>query len=123
ALPDVLGQWREGEAGVGRRREPGRGGELAVELAGAPAGVAEEEPAAPPRELGGRGLEQTAQHLERGGQVESFRDPLRVLDARVIPEEQEAALRLDRAAAPEHEPAVALRRRIECDGLRGPQVR
>ena len=43
--------------------------------------------------------------------------------ARVITEEQEAALRLHRAAAPEHEPAVALRRRIECDGLRGPQVR
>ena len=123
ALPHVLGRRLEDEPGVGRRREPGRGGELAVELAGAPARVAEEQPTAPSCELVGRGLEQAAQHLDRGGQVESVRDPLRVLDARVITEEQEAALRLDRAAAPEHEPAVALHRRIERNGLRGPQVR
>src|SRR5439155_22555701 len=117
ALPHVLGRRLEDEPGVGRARGPGGGGELAVALAGAPARVAEEQPTAPSCELVERGLEQAAQHLDRGGQVESVRDPLRVLDARVMTEEQEAALPLDRAAAREHDQAGALSRRSGRYGL------
>ena len=43
----------EQQIGVGWTMQPAVGGNLALELAGAPAGVAEEEPAAPPRERRG----------------------------------------------------------------------
>ena len=46
-------------------------------------------------------------------------DPLAVRHARVVAEEEEAALRLDRAARPQHEAAVAAGRWIEHHRVRG----
>src|SRR5439155_1666160 len=113
ALPHLGRRRLEDERRIRRRGEPRRRRQLGVELARAPPGVTEEEARAPPHHVGGRGLEEPAEYLDRRGQAEALGDPLAVRHARVVAEEEEAALRLDRAARPQHEAAVAARRRIE----------
>src|SRR2546422_2273517 len=49
------------------------------------------------RSVGGSGREEAAEHVDRRGQGEALGDPLAVFHARVVAEEEEAALRLDRA--------------------------
>src|SRR5262245_11630073 len=110
-LPHRLRRRREHELGVRRSGQPGRGGQLLVELSRAPAGVAEEEAGPLPGHLRRVGLEDATQDLDRGGQVEPLGDLLAVLDARIVPEEEEPALRLDGPARPQHEPAIAADRR------------
>src|SRR5438093_4618957 len=119
ALPHLGRRRLEDERWIRWRGEPRRRRQLGVELARAPPGVAEEEARAPPLHVGGRGLEQPAEHLDRRGQVEALGDPLAVRHARVVAEEEEAALRLDRAARPQHEAAVAAGRWIEHHRVRG----